>query len=113
MKRKGTTGEIEPCEVFRRRKFFVSTCRDIPLDLVLNLDQTLVSYVSLDKYTFDLKGSTTVLIKGVGDKKQITATFTVSALGSFLPIQLTSIMVKPSVVYPNTISLIALMLHSF
>ena len=80
MKRKGTTGEIEPCEVFRGRKFFVSTCRDIPLDLVLNLDQTLVSYVSLDKYTFDLKGSTTVLIKGVGDKKQITATFTVSYL---------------------------------
>ena len=62
--------------------------RDIPLDLVLNLDQTPLSYVSPGKYTFCLKGTTTVPIKCVDDKRQITATFTVSASGVFLPIQL-------------------------
>ena len=55
---------------------------------VLNLDQTSLSYVSPGKYTLDLKGSTTVPIKGVHDKWQITATFRVSTSGSFLPIQL-------------------------
>ena len=42
----------------------------------------------LSKYTFDLKGSTTVLIKGANVKRQTTLTFTVSASGSFLRIQL-------------------------
>ena len=55
---------------------------------MLNLDQTPLSYVSPGKYTFDLKGSKTVPIKGVDDKRQITATFTVTASGSFLPIRL-------------------------
>ena len=58
------------------------------MELVLNLDQTPLSYVSPGKYTFDLKCSKTVPIKGVDDKRQITATFTVTASGSFLSIQL-------------------------
>ena len=58
------------------------------MELVLNLDQTPLSYVSPGKYTFDFRGSKTVPIKGVDDKRQITATFTVTASGSFLPIQL-------------------------
>ena len=58
------------------------------MELVLNLDQTPLSYVSSGKNTFYLKGSKTVSIKGVDDKRQITATFTVTASGSFLPIQL-------------------------
>ena len=60
----------------------------IPLDMMLNLSQTPLSYISPGKYKFDFKGSTTVRIKGVEDKRQITATFTVSASGSFLNIQL-------------------------
>ena len=72
---------------------FVSK-HDIPLDLVFNLDQTLFSYVSRVNFTFDLKG--------VDDKRQITATFMVSASGPFLPIQLLN-NGKTSVVYPNTI----------
>ena len=61
---------------------------DIPVELVFNLDQTPLFYVSHGKYIFDLKGSKTVPIKGVDDKRQITATFTVTASGSFLPIHL-------------------------
>ena len=35
----------------------------IPLELALSLDQSLLSYVSPGKYTFDLKGSKTVPVK--------------------------------------------------
>ena len=96
MKRKGTTGKVEPCPRFLgEEKFmfqraiskFVSD-HDIPLELVLNLNQTLLCYVLPQKYTFDLKDSKTVPTKGVNNKRQITATFTVTASGSFLPIQL-------------------------
>ena len=61
---------------------------DIPKELILNLDQTLLSYVSSGKYTFNPKGAKTVPIKGIDDKRQITATFTVNMTGKFLPIQL-------------------------
>ena len=96
VKRKGTTGKVEPCPKFlEEKKFtfqraiskFVSD-HDIPLELVLNLDQTPLSYVSPGKYTLDLKGSKTVPVKGVDDKRQIAATFTVTVSGSFLPIQI-------------------------
>ena len=61
---------------------------DVPSALVLNLDQTPLSYVSPGKYTFSSKGSKNVPVKGLDDKKQITVTFVFSATGSFLPIQL-------------------------
>ena len=61
---------------------------DIPKDLILNLDQTPLSYVSPGKYTFNSKGAKTVPTKGVDDKRQITATFSISMTGSFLPMQL-------------------------
>ena len=47
-----------------------------------------MSYISPGKYTFDAKGAKTVPIKGIDDKRQITATFTVSMTGKFLPTQL-------------------------
>ena len=61
---------------------------DVPPALVLNLDQTTHSYVSLGKYTSSSKGSKNVPIKGLDDKRQITATFVISATGFFLSIQL-------------------------
>ena len=87
MKRKWRTGSVEPCIKFlegEKFSFNVPSLNlfqsiNIPVDLVLNLDETSLSYISPGKYTFDLKGSTTVPIKGVDDKRQITATFTVSA----------------------------------
>ena len=96
VKRKGTTGKVEPSEKFLEEEKFtfqraishIVLEHDIPLDLVFNLDQTPLSYVSLGKYTFSSKGSTNVPIKGFDDKRQINATFLVSASGSFLPMQL-------------------------
>ena len=95
VKRKRTTGKVESCSKFlEEEKFtfqraiskFVSG-HDIPLELVLNLDQTPLSYVSPRKYTFDLKDSKAVPIKSVNNKQQITVTFKVTVSGSFLPIQ--------------------------
>ena len=96
VKRKRTTGKVEPCSKFLEEEKFTFqraiakavSDHDIPMELVLNLDQTPLSYVSPGKYTFDLKGLKTVPIKGVDDKRQVTATFTVTASGFFLPIQL-------------------------
>ena len=111
VKRKRTAGKVERCPKFLeeekltfQRAISKFVCdHDIPLELVLNLDQTALSYVSPGKYTFDLKGSKTVPIKGVDNKQQITATLTVTA-SSF------STVIKLSVVYPSMISLVALML---
>ena len=50
---------------------------------------------------FCLKGSANVSIKGVNDKRQVTATFTVSPAGFFLPIQLIY-NVRPKDLYQNT-----------
>ena len=95
-KRKGTIGKAEPSQqfldeeklTFQRNISIMTEDHDIPKDLILNLDQTQLSYVSHGKYTFDPKGAKTVPIKGVDDKRQITATFSISMTGSFLPIQL-------------------------
>ena len=61
---------------------------DLPKELILNLDQTPLSYISPGKYTFNPKDLKTVPIKGIDDKRQITVTFTVSVAGMFLLIQL-------------------------
>ena len=94
-KRKGTTGKVEPSEQFYleekltfQKAISAAICdHDIPKELVLNLDPTPLSYVSPGKYTFNPTGASTVPIKGIDDKRQITATFTVSLTGEFLPIQ--------------------------
>ena len=91
VKRKATTGKVEPSTQFLAEEKFtfqkaISTYvydHDIPTDLIINLDQTPLSYVSPGKYTFNMKGTKHVPIKGVDDKRQITATFAVSASGKF------------------------------
>ena len=95
-KRKGTTGKVEPSKKFLEEEKFtfqrkisnVILDHDVPSALVLNLDQTPLSYVSPGKYIFSSKGSKNITIKGLDDKRQIIATFVVSATGSFLPIEL-------------------------
>jgi len=47
MKRKGTTGKVEPSKKFLEEgKFRLILEHDIPAELVFNLDQTPLSYVS-------------------------------------------------------------------
>ena len=95
-KRKGTTGKVEPSQqfldeeklTFQRNISTIIEDYDIPKDLILHLDQTSLSYFAPGKYTFNPKGAKTVPIKGVDDKRQITATSSISMTGTFLPIQL-------------------------
>ena len=53
----------------------------MPSDLISNLDQTPLSYLSPGKYNV----AKNVSIKGAKDKRQAAATFVVSATGNFLP----------------------------
>ena len=94
-KRKGTTGKIEPSKqflleeklTFQKKISGVIFEHDIPKELIINLEQTPLSYISPGKYTFDVKGVKTVPIKGIDDKREITVTFAISMSGEFLPIQ--------------------------
>ena len=74
---KNTNGKIEPIKrflleeklTFQRRIALIIEEHDIPKELILNLDQTPLSYVSPGKYTFNPKGAETVPIKGIDDKR--------------------------------------------
>ena len=96
-KHKGTTGKLNPPPpqfldeenfTFQRNISTLISEHDIPPSLIINIDQTPLSYVNTGKYTFSFKGAKNIPIKSVDDKRQITATFAVSCTGEFLPIQL-------------------------
>ena len=57
-------------------------------DLVSNFDQTPLSYIIVGNTTLEFEGATSVPVKGKGKRKQITGTFTISASGKLLPLQL-------------------------
>ena len=83
--RKGTTSKIgsskqfllEEKLTFQRHIALIIEEHDIPKELILNLDQTPLSYVSPGKYTFNPKGAKTMPFKSIDDKRQITAAFTI------------------------------------
>lgn len=96
VRRFGTTGKVSISEPIRKEveisylHGIVRTMEqnDIPHSLVLNLDQTPTKYIPGTNKTMALKGSKTVPIFGSTDKRMITATFTTSLDGKFLPLQL-------------------------
>ena len=89
-KRKGTIGKVDPSPQFLAEKKFTFQRNILVLVwfLIISIDQTPLSYVNTGKHTFSFKGAKNILIKGVDDKYQITATFAVRCTGEFLPIQL-------------------------
>lgn len=54
---------------------------NIPPELVLNADQTPSSYISVGKATMAKRGSTSIPIKGLTDKRNITLTFVITLAG--------------------------------
>ena len=64
------------------------TTHNIPPHLVLNADQTPSSYVSVGKMTMATRNSSSVPIKGLADKRNITLTFVISLNGDLLPMQI-------------------------
>ena len=57
-----------------------------PAELIINWDLTGMNFVPSLSWTMVTKGSKCVEIKGLQDKRQITAVFAASLLGDFLPI---------------------------
>ena len=60
----------------------------IPKELLISWDQTAIKIVSTSAQTMRKHGNKRVEIAAVDDKRQITALFTCTAAGKFLPIQL-------------------------
>ena len=95
-RRKGTTAKIpiapgllkEVKLKYQREIQSIQKRHNIPDDMILNFDQTPLSYVSSPGHTLHFKGASNVPLVGKGKKKQITGTFTVSKSGIFLPMQL-------------------------
>ena len=54
---------------------------EIPLDLIFNWDQTVISLVPSSQWTLDKKGAKRVAIAGHSDKRQITAVMCTALTG--------------------------------
>lgn len=63
-------------------------CHKIPASLVINLDQTGLNIVPTGEWTMEKEGRKRVNLAGLGDERQITATFAATLDGQFLPMQL-------------------------
>ena len=95
-KYKGTTRKVDPSpqflakekSTFQRNISALVSEQDIPPSVIINIDQTTLSFVNMGYYTFSFKGAKNITTKGVDDKCQIKATFPVSCTGEILPIQL-------------------------
>ena len=91
-----TAGKVSVLEALRKeleKGYLRSIVRkieenDIPLSLVLNLDQTPSKYIPVSNKTMAAKGTKYVPIKGSSDQRMITTTFTITLDGHFLPMQL-------------------------
>ena len=95
VKGKGTTGKVEPSvqflaeeKIFQKAISTVTNNHDISADLVINLDQTPLSYVSPRKYTFNFKGAKHVPIKSVMTSVKLLLHFQSFQTAEFLPVQL-------------------------
>ena len=64
------------------------TMEEIPMELILNWDQTGIKMVPSSGWTMDRQGAKRVEVSGVNDKRIITAVFCGSLTGDFLPLQL-------------------------
>jgi len=59
----------------------------VPVELVINFDQTALNYVLIPDWTMEKKGTKRVEITTKSDKRQLTTVFAGSATGEFLPLQ--------------------------
>ena len=78
---------------------------EIPNDLIINWDQTGIHYIPVGSWTMEKEGAKRVEITAVDDKRQITAVFSGSLTGDFLPPQLiykgTTPRYLPTVTFPK------------
>ena len=95
VKKKGTTAKSKESDAnFKKRKeeflreVFISVeLENIPVELILNWDQTGIKIVPSSNWTMELSSSKRVEILGASDKRQITAVLCGTLLGDILPTQ--------------------------
>ena len=89
VKRKATTKEFADLrEQYLDDIETISKMEAIPKEMIINWDQTAVKYVPISDWTEEVKGAKRVHIAGTDDKRQLTATLTVTASGEMLPAQM-------------------------
>ena len=96
VRRRGTTAKLEiPDGAFKEAQLLFThdivskvDKYNIPDSLIINIDQTPTKYVPVSRSTLAKKNSKAVAIKGSSDKRSITATFSITFSGKFLPMQL-------------------------
>ena len=69
---------------FQRKIKQIETWHNIPDELILNFDQTPLSYICSQNHTLHFLGAENVPLVGKGKTKQITGTFTCTKSGLFL-----------------------------
>ena len=95
-RRMATTGKVEISEEVQKEVettylhsiIPIMENNKIPNSMVINLDQTSSKYVPGCNKTLALKGIKSVSVAGSTDKRKITATFSITMDGKFLPIQI-------------------------
>ena len=94
VKRQGTTkAKVNPENFETLKKQYLADIRtkvymeDVPADLIINWDHTGLKYVPVSNWTMEHKGAKRVEITGSNDKRQITALFSCTLSGKFLPPQ--------------------------
>ena len=96
VKRKATTAKskesvadfLERKQAFLREVVTTVEMEEVPIELILNWDQTGVKIVPTSNWTMELSGSKRVEMSALTDKRQITAVFCGNMVGDFLPVQL-------------------------
>ena len=95
VKRKGNTKAKVELEQFDEiKRMFHQYIRsavvmdEVPSELVINWDQTALSYVPVSQWMMEEVGAKRVEIDGKDDKRQITAVFGCLLTGDFLPLRL-------------------------
>ena len=95
VKRKGNTKtRVQPANFEDMRASFLKQINttvefeEILPQLVINWDQTALSYVPVSEWTMEREGAKRVEIGGLDDKRKITVVFAGTLSGDFLPVQL-------------------------
>ena len=81
---------VSPSHLFRQlpKAIYSVKAHAIPPELIIKLEETGIKLVPVENSTMAPEGSRRVEIAGLGDKRQITATFVITLSGAFLPMQL-------------------------
>ena len=95
VKRKGSTAaKLPPADFAKVKGDYLERIKTTVFEnhivpqLVLNWDQTAVRLVPYSEWTMEEQGTNKISIKGLNDKREITALLTITLSGSILPPQL-------------------------